>query len=357
MAPILPYNLSISSTFSLLGYGSDNQIVQTDLIYLNKNLTISSGNIGIGTTAPQTQFQVWTGGSLASVGGYQASNGYPSSTLASFVSPLIYGSTGRYDIEIGSASTAVGNLTNTYKWLMGVNYAGNASYLGGNFEITSVQANASRYTGADTRTARFVINNAGNVGIGTANPNATLHLNTSSGRSLDIITSDTGITAYIQAGSAPNQGVTLFYFVNYNNSVIRGTITSTSDSTTLYTSGSDRRIKNSIRDLPDIRSLVEKLRPRGFKMNYDISNQEHYGFIAQEVQEHYPVLVAGNETETSTLQLDYGTFSPFAVGGVLDLYKITDASNDRITMLESTIQTQSDQIAQLMQRLAAAGIA
>jgi len=194
----------------------------------------------------------------------------------------------------------------------------------------------------------------GNVGIGTTNPNGgTFHIN-----------SGTGTTVYIQAGTALNQSIQLMYFVNYNNSVVRGTITSPSDSTTLYTSGSDRRIKNSIRDLPDIRSLVEKLRPRGFKMNSDLSNQEHYGFIAQEVQEHYPVLVVGEETETSTLQLDYGTFSPFAVGGVLDLYKITDTSTERIISLENTIQqqalqitSQQSQIDALIQRLAAAGIA
>jgi hypothetical protein len=176
-------------------------------------------------------------------------------------------------------------------------------------------------------------------------------------------TSNGGQVIFIRAGNQPNQSALLMYAVNYNNTVVRGTITSTSDSTTVYTSGSDRRIKNSIRELPDIRSLVEKLHPCGFKFNCVPNGPEHVGFIAQEVREHYPHLVVGDES-TTTLQLDYGTFSPYAVGGVLDLYKITDSIIAKNTLLETTVKQQAteitalqSQLAQVLQRLSAAGIA
>ena len=175
---------------------------------------------------------------------------------------------------------------------------------------------------------------------------------------------NTSSAIFVRAGTSnPTASVIIMYMVNYNNTVVRGTITSTSDSTTVYTSGSDRRIKNSIRELPDIRSLVEKLHPCGFKFNCVPNGPEHVGFIAQEVREHYPHLVVGDES-TTTLQLDYGTFSPYAVGGVLDLYKITDSIIAKNTLLETTVKQQAieitalqSQLAQVLQRLSAAGIA
>jgi hypothetical protein len=65
VAPIASYTASVSQTFTMLGYGTDNQVVQTGITTLSGG----NGNIGIGTTIPSGIFlQTTNGGSVPGSG-------------------------------------------------------------------------------------------------------------------------------------------------------------------------------------------------------------------------------------------------------------------------------------------------
>lgn len=80
VSPVGTTTSSNATSFALLGYGTDNQVTQTNLTVL------SNGNIGLGTTAPTSYFQVANGltseisGSLRT---QYTSYGYTAATLAS----------------------------------------------------------------------------------------------------------------------------------------------------------------------------------------------------------------------------------------------------------------------------------
>lgn len=52
VAPVLPSGSSLSGSFAVLGYGSDNQVVQSSSLFIGAN-----GNMGIGTTNPNAPLQ------------------------------------------------------------------------------------------------------------------------------------------------------------------------------------------------------------------------------------------------------------------------------------------------------------
>jgi len=162
VSPIATTTSSTATSFTLLGYGTDNQVVQTGMNVLSGN-----GYTGIGII-PQYPFQVVSGGV-----GYLSSS-TPSTIVGSFLRNIGYVTTDRADIEVGSSHTGVGNFGCVYKYRMGVSYFGSTS--GGSFQLSSVAANASSYTGADTVTPIMTVSSAGNVGIGTTTPGYSLHV-------------------------------------------------------------------------------------------------------------------------------------------------------------------------------------
>jgi hypothetical protein len=447
VAPIAQYTASSSTTFGLLAYGTDNQVVQFgSMTQSNVILGYGAGLNNTGGANTLIGFQAGysntTGLQNTFIGhqaGFNNQNNFNTfiGTQAGFNNQSIYnifiGTQTGYNNISGTSNTIIGhqagynNTSGGANTLFGYN-AGFNNRTGANNTFFGYNAGFSNTTGSSNTfiglsAAQSNTTGSNNICIGqsagqfpvtltTGNDNIYIGVNaagSASGNSNEIVigmgatgngtntitlgnsstshtitngkvtintslsevlnlgsnynTSNGGQVIFIRAGNQPNQSALLMYAVNYNNTVVRGTITSTSDSTTVYTSGSDRRIKNSIRELPDIRSLVEKLHPCGFKFNCVPNGPEHVGFIAQEVREHYPHLVVGDES-TTTLQLDYGTFSPYAVGGVLDLYKITDSIIAKNTLLETTVKQQAteitalqSQLAQVLQRLSAAGIA
>jgi hypothetical protein len=138
-----------------------------------------------------------------------------------------------------------------------------------------------------------------------------------------------------------------------------GSITHTS-TTVSYTSASDARLKENIKDVSNIREILNKLRPRTFKFIRDEDKDLHIGFIAQEVMENFPHYVSGRESETEYLSMDYGKFSPFAISACKDLYNEIDTLKIRVTELESQLTaqtaeltTQASQLSEVLSRLAA----
>lgn len=148
--PIGEKELQISYTGTGSGYGFI-QSVHQGTGYTNLALNPTGGNVGIGTTTPQTKFVV-TG----------------SSSLATFV-----GSTGYTAIEIQSltASSSIVALKNTLRqW----NITNDTS---GNLVLQDTTAGYNPFTiAAGAGHNRFTIASSGNIGIGTTTPNSLLTL-------------------------------------------------------------------------------------------------------------------------------------------------------------------------------------
>ncbi|MFA4834123.1 MAG: hypothetical protein WC619_04750, partial [Patescibacteria group bacterium] len=134
-------------------YGYEFDIGGADKVRID-----SSGNVGIGTTSPNQKLSIFKSAADSA-------------------------------IEFSSASGP------NYKWTMGLDYTD------GSFRIASSTALGS--------SDRFVINGAGNVGLGTSNPQARLHAvgqNGVSAYSLTYNPTSTGRTGTIQTWTVPETG-------------------------------------------------------------------------------------------------------------------------------------------------------
>jgi hypothetical protein len=170
-------------------------------------------------------------------------------------------------------------------------------------------------------------------------------------------------------------------FVNYANPTTTtvGSIVYNGTST-VYNTASDARMKKNISYDFDGMAIINQLKPATFSMISDTNNTTLHGFIAQDVVPIYPQYVT--TTLEGTYQMDYKQFMGIAVKAIQELSKTvtssashiqelaeqitqtTTSSSERIqelvaanATLESTVATQAQQIATMLARLSAAGIA
>lgn len=186
-----------------------------------------------------------------------------------------------------------------------------------------------------TVTERVKISENGNVGIGTSSPARKLHIN-SNGEVLRLEGAGGGhafLTFYPQGGATrygyfgyPTSGSDTLRMQNAQGQIVL------SDSNggchpVAGTCTSDRRLKTNIQAaynnpvLPHVSELEGKL----FDWKDENKNQRQIGFIAQEVQKHFPELVA--KGEDGYLTLDYR-------GLMVPLIKATAELNAKIQHLE-----------------------
>jgi len=84
-----------------------------------------------------------------------------------------------------------------------------------------------------------------------------------------------------------------------------------------FTATSDYRVKDDVRDLDNTLFNVNNLRP---VLYYNtLLKQDDVGFIAHEVQEHYPFMVTGEKDGTQNQSLNYNSFIGILVKEVKDL--------------------------------------
>jgi hypothetical protein len=247
----------------------------------------SSGNVGIGTTTPNNKLDIYSATKAAL--GFNTNSGLSNWTIGQDASD-------GYKFKI-SSSTVLG--TNN----------------------------------------RFVIDGAGNLGIGTTTPYALLSLSNSASTAantpLFVVASTTGGTAT----------TTVFTIASTGNVTITGsaaTCTLGNGASATSCSSSDERLKDDITAIDASSSLaaVEALRPVSFKWNQwmvgnGAATSTQFGFIAQEIMNTFPNLVA-LDAGSHYYKLDYqGLFAPI-VGAVQALAQKVSDFTDSFTTKELT---------------------
>jgi hypothetical protein len=156
---------------------------------------------------------------------------------------------------------------------------------------------------------RARIDTSGNVGIGTASPAQRLHVNSSSASVSPITTTSvTGDTTYqaILVTKFDNDSTTSQNFIQFqinNGGANCGKITANGANTAAFGSTSDRRVKENIADLPSQLANIMALRPVEFDYVESYGGGHQIGFVAQEMQQVYPDVIAEDASEEKILSI------------------------------------------------------
>ena len=157
--------------------------------------------------------------------------------------------------------------------------------------------------------AAAMILKAGNVGIGTTSPAQRLHVQSGSATVSPITTTSvTGDTTYqaILVTKFDNDSTTSQNFIQFqinNGGANCGKITANGANTAAFGSTSDKRVKENIADLPSQLANIMALRPVEFDYVESYGGGHQIGFVAQEMQEVYPDVIAEDASEEKILSI------------------------------------------------------
>jgi hypothetical protein len=164
-------------------------------------------------------------------------------------------------------------------------------------------------TAFSNNTAAVTIDYLNNVGIGTTSPAQRLHVNSSSASVSPITTTSvTGDTVYqaILVTKFDNDSTTSQNFIQFqinNGGANCGKITANGANTAAFGSTSDKRVKENIADLPSQLANIMALRPVEFDYVESYGGGHQIGFVAQEMQDVYPDVIAEDASEEKILSI------------------------------------------------------
>ena len=265
---------------------ADDQDVRFKTLSRDGNFTVSEkmvlnrdGELGIGTSAPETYLHIFKSDSGAS-------------TDASAVAHLESSSSTVLQISAGTSSDchiAFGDSGNQNIGSVAYLNNGNAmAFRTDNAERVRIASNGGVLVGATTNIAANAKIYAQGTGVGVA------------------IGYGTGNAEYRHAYMNSGDGALYFWGTsNYANLSTAGA----------WTNASDRRIKKNIVDIKYGLEDVLKMQPRSFQMK-EVEG-DYIGLIAQEVEEIIPEVVGGDPEKQLTL--DYGSLVSVAFKAIQEL--------------------------------------
>lgn len=248
----------------------------------------SSGNVGLGTTAPDTALHLSTSASTGSV--IRLEN----TTAGLATNDLL----GAIEFEKQDPTASGVGVAASIKCL--------TTNLGGNFDLTF----STGGTGGNNVEA-MRINDTGDLLIGKTSYGANTE---------GIELRNDGLVKLVR--DAQNLSLnritstgTIQQF-KYSNTEV-GTIDVTATTTT-YNTSSDRRLKENITDADDAGDLIDSIRVRKFDWKADGSHQP-YGMIAQELLEPAPEAVSVPDDPDGMLGVDYSKLVPMLIKEIQSL--------------------------------------
>ncbi len=368
--------------FSLGGFGTfESQIpinsnafvwkVGTSSTTSNELMRLTGiGNVGIGTASPDATLEVSSGGgSTVPQAQIYQTNGADfgrlrfasAATAASYwdVGAQLTGTASGESLNFWNQAAGINvlslrgsgqvTLANTDWNLNGLTLLSNATSAGASIRFTNPAAGnrtfdiiGSSGTGAsmgagsfgiwdNTSSAyRFVIDNAGQVGIGTTTPLYKLHVvDAQAGNQVAKIENTSTATASDGLGILLNNTTASndYVFFERTGGLVQGRIAANGSGAVQYLTASDLRLKTKITDYEGGLSAVLNMRPRNyvFKSSPEIPR---VGFIAQELKTVFPEAVNGNEEndpEKEPMMVDYSKLSPVLVKAIQELYAKIEA--------------------------------
>jgi hypothetical protein len=290
----------------------------------------ASGNLGIGSTSPETKFQV-SGNAYI---GVSTTGGVGAQTGLTVVGGATVSSTDPGIITISSHSNArtagddIGRL----------NFYSNDASGGASGIQASVRAvtsgsvgefgNLTFFTGSAASLAeRARIDSSGNLLVGTTSafsgsgisPKVTISNSAGIGL-IGIGNSDSGMVTQPAANTNYYAG----FFLNSSSTGV-GNIFCTGSGTT-YNTTSDQRLKENIQDADSASSLIDSLQVRKFDWKTDQTHQR-YGFIAQELVTVAPEAVHQPTDTEQMMAVDYSKLVPMLVKEIQSLRQRLSAAN------------------------------
>jgi hypothetical protein len=327
-----------------------------------EQMRLTSTGLGIGTSSPSTKLDVQaaegrvlltsttgtnasyftasnTGGTFnigrdSSIGGLSGT-AYAATLFSTGAYPMIFGTNGSERCRLDSSGNLIiGGTSNNYggkltvdgdiiargNKVIGITGTGVAAGAFAFRNSVGVQksAIASYYNIADEGNIEFVngtstnavLTSSGNLSVGTTNVDARLTV-TGPGNSTPVVSSkgttsgDTTIQHYqlikYDNDSTTSQVFVKFY-INQGNSAC-GQINANGANQAAFGSTSDQRVKENIADLPSQLANIMALRPVEFDYLESYGGGHQIGFIAQEMQQVYPDVIAEDKSEEKILSI------------------------------------------------------